>query len=77
MESHALWCLTGTHVVQHCNEKPDSWVTEDQFKAGLALIQAMPGPMFNLCASQLGRGIEVSMLGLVCVAPCHVLVHRA
>ena len=36
--------------MQHCEERPDSWVTEDQFKAGLALIQAMPGPMFNLSA---------------------------
>jgi chromate transport protein ChrA len=32
-------------VVQVC-----PWVTEGQFKTGLALIQAMPGPMFNLSA---------------------------
>lgn len=36
--------------MQHCEESPDSWVTADQFKAGLAIIQAMPGPMFNLSA---------------------------
>ena len=36
--------------MQHCAERPDSWVTADQFKAGLALIQAMPGPMFNFSA---------------------------
>ena len=36
--------------MQQCVERPDSWVTEEQFKAGLALIHAMPGPMFNLSA---------------------------
>lgn len=35
---------------QHCHEAADTWVTEEQFKAGLALIHAMPGPMFNLSA---------------------------
>lgn len=28
----------------------NSWVTEDQFFAGLALVQAAPGPMFNFAA---------------------------
>lgn len=36
--------------VQHCEERPDSWITADQFKAGLAVIHAMPGPMFNFSA---------------------------
>jgi chromate transport protein ChrA len=36
--------------LQVCVESPDSWVTVSQFKAGLAIIQAMPGPMFNLSA---------------------------
>jgi fumarate reductase subunit D len=46
--------LQHTHLcplpLQHCEERPDSWVTADQFKAGLAVIHAMPGPMFNLSA---------------------------
>ena len=36
--------------MQHCVERADTWVTADEFKAGLALIQAMPGPMFNFSA---------------------------
>lgn len=31
-------------------EKADSWVTEAQFFAGLGVVQAMPGPLFNLAA---------------------------
>ncbi len=30
--------------------KADSWLTEEQFFAGLGLVQAMPGPIFNLSA---------------------------
>ena len=28
----------------------DSWVTKDEFYAGLAAAQAMPGPLFNFAA---------------------------
>lgn len=28
--------------------RADSWITEEQFFAGLAVVQAMPGPLFNL-----------------------------
>lgn len=31
-------------------EKSDTWVTSKQFYAGLALAQAMPGPLFNFSA---------------------------
>lgn len=31
-------------------ESPDTWVTEQQFLAGLAVAQAMPGPLFNFAA---------------------------
>ncbi|NJR41970.1 MAG: chromate transporter [Akkermansiaceae bacterium] len=41
-----------------CTEDPNTWVTQQQFKAGLAIIQAMPGPMFNLSA-YLGATIAV------------------
>lgn len=42
-------------VVSYDSSQPDniatnSWVTEDQFFAGLALVQASPGPMFNFAA---------------------------
>lgn len=30
--------------------RADSWITEEQFFAGLAVVQAMPGPLFNLSA---------------------------
>ena len=29
-------------------ETAKSWITEEQFFAGLAIVQAMPGPLFNL-----------------------------
>ena len=29
---------------------PDSWVTEEQFLAGLGLAQSIPGPLFNFAA---------------------------
>lgn len=32
------------------SESLTSWVTEEQFFAGLAMAQAMPGPLFNLSA---------------------------
>jgi chromate transporter len=31
-------------------ESTTSWITEEQFFAGLAMVQAMPGPLFNLSA---------------------------
>jgi len=30
--------------------RADSWITEEQFFAGLGVVQAMPGPLFNLAA---------------------------
>ena len=30
--------------------RADSWITEEQFFAGLGVVQAMPGPLFNLSA---------------------------
>jgi chromate transporter len=34
-----------------CTDDPErSWVTTTQFYAGLALVQAMPGPLFNFSA---------------------------
>ena len=50
----------GDGRVQVCKDDPDTWVTQQQFKAGLAIIQAMPGPMFNLSA-YLGATIAVRM----------------
>ena len=35
---------------EYCTEAPGSWMTADQFYAGLALAQAMPGPLFNFAA---------------------------
>lgn len=62
--------MTCKHV-QHCHEAEGTWVTEEQFKAGLALIHAMPGPMFNLSA-YLGAVIAVraGWNPLVGVAAC-------
>lgn len=36
--------------LQVCTDSPNSWMTTDQFYAGLALAQAMPGPLFNFAA---------------------------
>lgn len=36
--------------VQDCKDSPDSWMSTEQFNAGLALAQAMPGPLFNFAA---------------------------
>jgi chromate transporter len=57
--------------MQHCTERPDSWVTANEFKAGLAIIQAMPGPMFNLSA-YLGAvmAVRASWNFLVGVSAC-------
>mmetsp|Transcript_20186 Transcript_20186/g.50509 ORF Transcript_20186/g.50509 Transcript_20186/m.50509 type:complete len:369 (+) Transcript_20186:1-1107(+) len=38
-------CATYTQV-----PRADSWITEEQFFAGLGVVQAMPGPLFNLAA---------------------------
>ncbi len=35
---------------QVCTDSPNSWMTTGQFYAGLALAQAMPGPLFNFAA---------------------------
>eukprot|EP00246_Nothoceros_aenigmaticus_P004312 TRINITY_DN15817_c0_g1_i1.p1 TRINITY_DN15817_c0_g1~~TRINITY_DN15817_c0_g1_i1.p1 ORF type:complete len:305 (+),score=24.01 TRINITY_DN15817_c0_g1_i1:28-915(+) len=31
----------------NCADKPDTWVTSKQFYAGLGIVQALPGPLFN------------------------------
>jgi len=41
----ATLCASFTQV-----PRADSWITEEQFFAGLAVVQAMPGPLFNLSA---------------------------
>ncbi|KAK9816680.1 hypothetical protein WJX72_003596 [[Myrmecia] bisecta] len=33
-----------------CVDRPDSWVTTTDFYTGLAVVQAMPGPLFNFAA---------------------------
>ena len=33
-----------------CTDRPDSWVTTDDFYTGLAVVQALPGPLFNFAA---------------------------
>ncbi|GAQ86163.1 chromate transporter [Klebsormidium nitens] len=59
-------------------ESPDTWVTEQQFLAGLAVAQAMPGPLFNF-AAYLGAimggvpGIVACWLGLF--APGIMLIY--
>jgi chromate transporter len=56
-------------------ETAKSWITEEQFFAGLAIVQAMPGPLFNLSAyigalaarragSNVAAGIAAAWLGL-------------
>jgi chromate transporter len=42
-----------------CVDKPDTWVTSRQFYAGLGVVQAMPGPLFNF-ASYLGAVAAMS-----------------
>lgn len=37
-----------------------AWMTSEQFYAGLALAQAMPGPLFNFSA-YLGEQLEVTL----------------
>ena len=46
-----------TEVVQQscdaagvCTDRPDTWVTSKQFYAGLGVVQALPGPLFNFSA---------------------------
>lgn len=70
--------------VQVCKVMPDydfygnfsdprvrSWITEEQFLAGLGIVQAMPGPLFNL-AAYLGALIAaragVNIVAGVCAA---------
>ena len=56
-------------------ETAKSWITEEQFFAGLAIVQAMPGPLFNLSAyigalaarragANVAAGIAAAWLGL-------------
>ena len=56
-------------------ETTKSWITEEQFFAGLAIVQAMPGPLFNLSAyigaiaarragTNVAAGIASAWLGL-------------
>lgn len=33
-----------------CTVRADSWMTADEFYTGLAVVQAMPGPLFNIAA---------------------------
>jgi chromate transporter len=40
----------GTTSSTICVEAPGSWMSADEFYAGLALAQAMPGPLFNFAA---------------------------
>jgi len=52
-------------------ESPDTWVTTDQFYAGLAAAQSMPGPLFNfssyLGAVMAGRaGVNPVLGSFVC-----------
>jgi len=67
-------CVEGR--VPECQEDPvNSWMTAEQFYAGLGIVQAMPGPLFNfsaylgaLFASKFGYplvlGSAVAWLGL-------------
>ena len=41
---------TGSGADIVCTDSPDSWMTTQEFYAGLALAQAMPGPLFNFAA---------------------------
>jgi len=43
-------CVTDSTGSQVCTDTPDSWVTLEQFLAGLGMVQAMPGPLFNFSA---------------------------
>jgi hypothetical protein len=52
---------TGVEEGQTCPEAADSWMSQDQFYAGLALAQAMPGPLFNF-AAYLGESPGVAPL---------------
>ncbi|GAB4823068.1 hypothetical protein N2152v2_010114 [Parachlorella kessleri] len=58
---------------QKCPEAADSWMTQDQFYAGLALAQAMPGPLFNF-AAYLGAVLaqNAGVFVLVGVALCWI-----
>ena len=42
--------VTGACASYVTTEAATSWITEEQFFAGLALAQSMPGPLFNLAA---------------------------
>ena len=68
--------------MQHCTQSPDSWVTSDEFKAGLALIQAMPGPMFNFSGMHQPGCSTGAMFALVGLSRCarhrhdsHAMIH--
>jgi len=40
----------GNKVCEDVQDPTRSWVTEEEFFAGLGIVQAMPGPLFNLSA---------------------------
>ena len=35
-----------------CVDSPDAWMSTSDFYTGLAVVQAMPGPLFNIAAYQ-------------------------
>lgn len=39
-----------TCVNNVCTDNPDTWITSKQFYAGLGVVQALPGPLFNFAA---------------------------
>ena len=48
--AHLSTPLLPPSPAQICTDSPNSWMTTGQFYAGLALAQAMPGPLFNFAA---------------------------
>jgi len=68
-------CVTNTTLGEEClqyveSELANSWVTEEQFFTGLAMAQAMPGPLFNLSAflgAVIARRAGISVIiGVLC-----------
>jgi hypothetical protein len=52
-----------------CVDSPDSWMNSNQFYAGLALAQAMPGPLFNFAAYLGEPSLPVMSFSFLCSAP--------